>query len=196
MNSKIPIFQLDLVLLPGEEIELHIFEDRYKDMFRDLQKNHGHGGIIRGQDQTGSSVIGTTFEIIEVLNVYRTGESDVLIRGLEVFEIVNWEGNEESYPSAEIYMHSTEVPAVCPDSLLPLANEVLKVASSNEERSWDAVISLKEILLILRLSTEQKEEFLQEVVYGNWQFYLEGQMKLYILIQNQMRQLKGNFLLN
>ena len=38
MNDKIPIFPLPLVLLPGEKLPLHIFEEKYK-MELDSGKN-------------------------------------------------------------------------------------------------------------------------------------------------------------
>ena len=33
-DSRIPLFPLGLVLLPGEPVPLHIFEPRYKEMVR------------------------------------------------------------------------------------------------------------------------------------------------------------------
>ncbi len=39
MNDKIPIFPLPLVLLPGEKLPLHIFEEKYRKMIEHCLKN-------------------------------------------------------------------------------------------------------------------------------------------------------------
>ena len=46
MNDKIPIFPLPLVLLPGEKLPLHIFEEKYKKMIEHCLKNNKKFGII------------------------------------------------------------------------------------------------------------------------------------------------------
>ena len=45
---NIPIFPLNLVLLPNEELSLHIFEQRYKRMITDcLEQNKNFGVILK-----------------------------------------------------------------------------------------------------------------------------------------------------
>lgn len=197
MKSLLPIFQLDLVLLPGEEVELHIFEDRFKALFKDLGTEFAVGGIVRSARENNVRY-GTTFELIETLNTYQTGESDVLIRGVDFFEIQSeiTEEGDYRYPVAEVEVFETSLTDEVPTELLPLANEVLKVASSNENRAWSPVIYLQEIFVHLQLSSDLKEEFLQSIIDENWKEFLDGQMQLFVLIQQQMKQLKGNFLLN
>ena len=41
----IPMFPLNMVLLPGETKTLHIFEERYKQLVRDCLDNEAHFGI-------------------------------------------------------------------------------------------------------------------------------------------------------
>ncbi|MDP9466692.1 MAG: peptidase S16, partial [Actinomycetota bacterium] len=36
MPERLPLFPLGLVLLPGLLLPLHVFEDRYRDLVRDL----------------------------------------------------------------------------------------------------------------------------------------------------------------
>ena len=46
MNDKIPIFPLPLVLLPGEKLPLHIFEEKYRKMIEHCLKNNQKFGIV------------------------------------------------------------------------------------------------------------------------------------------------------
>jgi Lon protease-like protein len=50
MNDKIPIFPLPLVLLPGEKLPLHIFEEKYKKMIEHCLKNNKKFGIINSKN--------------------------------------------------------------------------------------------------------------------------------------------------
>jgi Lon protease-like protein len=45
---ELPIFELPLVLLPGEKVPLHIFEDRYKRMVgRVIEEGEPFGIVLR-----------------------------------------------------------------------------------------------------------------------------------------------------
>ena len=42
----LPLFPLQVVLLPGGELPLHIFEDRYKEMMREVIRDHLEFGVV------------------------------------------------------------------------------------------------------------------------------------------------------
>mgnify|MGYP000665651429 CR=1 FL=1 len=42
----IPMFPLNMVLLPGETKTLHIFEERYKQLISDCLENDAHFGFL------------------------------------------------------------------------------------------------------------------------------------------------------
>jgi Lon protease-like protein len=87
MTNFIPIFPLDLVVFPGEPLNLHIFEPRYKQLIReciDEQKMFGIPCVLDKKMQE----FGTLMEITEVVKEYETGEIDVRTRGVRVFRIL------------------------------------------------------------------------------------------------------------
>ncbi len=45
IEENIPLFPLGIVVLPGETRFLHIFEQRYKNLFEDIDKADGCFGI-------------------------------------------------------------------------------------------------------------------------------------------------------
>ncbi len=87
MTNFIPIFPLEVVVYPGEELNLHIFEPRYKQLILEIKKNKkpfGIPSVIGGK----VSEIGTLVELIEIKEVYENGEMDIKTRGVKVFRIL------------------------------------------------------------------------------------------------------------
>ena len=87
MTNFIPIFPLSIVVFPGEEVNLHIFEPRYKQLveecFSDV-KPFGIPCIIN--NQVGES--GTLVKVVEIVKVYDSGEMDIRTKGVSVFRIL------------------------------------------------------------------------------------------------------------
>lgn len=98
--NLLPLFPLDLVLLPGAPLPLHIFEPRYKEMIAECLEQKKPFGIVRASDD-GVAGIGCTAEILSVTKKYDDGRLDILTRGLDRFEVL--EVNEErAFLRAEI----------------------------------------------------------------------------------------------
>ena len=76
----LPLFPLQVVLLPGAELPLHIFEDRYKEMMREVIRDRLEFGVVlaneKGIVNTGCSATGD-----RVLRHYPDGRLDLLTRG-------------------------------------------------------------------------------------------------------------------
>lgn len=98
----LPIFPLDLVLLPGTPLPLHIFEPRYKEMIGECLQNDAPFGIVRVMTE-GIAEIGCTAEIITVTKQYPDGRLDIIVEGRKRFEVL--EVNEErSFLRAEVLL--------------------------------------------------------------------------------------------
>ncbi len=87
MNSLLPIFPLELVLLPGVPLPLHIFEPRYKEMIAECLEQKKPFGVVRASSD-GVADIGCTAEIMSVTKKYDDGRMDILTRGVERFEVI------------------------------------------------------------------------------------------------------------
>ena len=87
MTNFIPIFPLSIVVFPGEEVNLHIFEPRYKQLVKECfsdVKPFGIPCIIN--NQVGES--GTLVKVVEIVKVYDSGEMDIRTKGVSVFRIL------------------------------------------------------------------------------------------------------------
>lgn len=87
MTNFIPIFPLALVVYPGEALNLHIFEPRYKQLINECNESKKPFGIPSVVNQKVGE-LGTLVEIVEIVKKYETGEMDIKTRGVKVFRIL------------------------------------------------------------------------------------------------------------
>ena len=82
----IPLFPLNLIVLPFEYLPLHIFEPRYKAMIKSSIEQDAPFGIIFSQDNEIYSK-GCRVKVTEVYKEYKSGEYDILVKGVERFKV-------------------------------------------------------------------------------------------------------------
>ncbi len=87
MTNFIPIFPLGIVVYPGEELNLHIFEPRYKQLITDCLESKKPFGIPAVLNNKVSEM-GTLVELLEITEVYDNGEMDIKTKGTQVFRIL------------------------------------------------------------------------------------------------------------
>ena len=90
MSSDIlPIFPLTLVTFPGEIVNLHIFETRYKQLIAEAEAKNISFGIPTYIENQQLSY-GTEVELLEIVEKYKDGKIDIRIKGKRVFEVLNF----------------------------------------------------------------------------------------------------------
>jgi Lon protease-like protein len=98
--TDFPLFPLALVVLPGEAMPLHIFEDRYKTMIGECLANDSEFGIVWLADD-GLHEIGCACRIEEVLETHADGRLNLLTRGTKPFRVVERQSHLP-YPAAVV----------------------------------------------------------------------------------------------
>jgi Lon protease-like protein len=93
---RIPLFPLDVVLMPGAELPLHIFEPRYKLMIARCLAEKSEFGMILAANQSVAAV-GCTAEIVRKLRDYPDGRSDILTIGRSVFRLTGLIEEQQYY---------------------------------------------------------------------------------------------------
>jgi Lon protease-like protein len=92
-ESLLPLFPLEVVLLPEELLPLQIFEDRYKQMIgarlaaKAANAPGQEFGVILVKEQ-GIQTLGCTAAIVNVTRKYPDGRFDILAVGRRRFEIL------------------------------------------------------------------------------------------------------------
>jgi Lon protease-like protein len=101
--ERFPLFPLGLVLLPGEVVPLHIFEDRYRLMIGECLDEEREFGILWLADDELKEV-GCAARVTRVLERFDDGRLNIVVQGRERFRLVevNEVGEEESYHTGEV----------------------------------------------------------------------------------------------
>ena len=87
MTNFIPIFPLGVVVFPGEQLNLHIFEPRYRQLIHDcFSENRSFGIPIVLKNNV--SEMGTLVTITEIVQVHEDGKMDIRTRGEKVFRML------------------------------------------------------------------------------------------------------------
>jgi len=130
--SLIALFPLDVVLLPGAPMPLHIFEPRYKEMIGEAMANKEPFGIVRAQ-QDSVAEIGCTAEVSEVIKKYEDGRLDIVTEGLKRFQITGLD-QERSFLRGEVTFFDDEEEQTAPkpdaEKLIELHGELLAIAGA------------------------------------------------------------------
>jgi ATP-dependent Lon protease len=111
--ERIPLFPLNVVLFPGEQLPLHIFEPRYRRMVREcLDARLPFGMLLALED--GVTRVGCTAEILEVVKRYPDGRMDIVTVGREPFRIVELLTEDPLLEGCVDYLEDRDLPVDSP----------------------------------------------------------------------------------
>ena len=85
---KIPLFPLNIVVLPFEEVPLHIFAPRYKKMIKESVENDTPFGIVLNNNGSIDN-IGCSLNVTKIIKHYKTGEYDLIATGNKCFQVLD-----------------------------------------------------------------------------------------------------------
>jgi ATP-dependent Lon protease len=77
---EIGLFPLGIVLLPTEQLPLHIFEERYKELIGECIEHDSEFGLVYADDD-GLRDLGTRARVVEVLTRFEDGRLNILVEG-------------------------------------------------------------------------------------------------------------------
>ena len=161
--DEIGLFPLELVLLPGEQRPLHIFEPRYRELIGECLETGDQFGLVLA-DEDGLREIGTRAAVVEVLEHFDDGRLNVVIEGGERFRLLELtEGH--SYATAEVDDLEDEVDSPTEDErarVLAAYDKVVEAAQAELDELDPATESLAfEIGARIELGNEIKQDLLE-----------------------------------
>ena len=86
MNEMLPLFPLHLVAFPGEPLNLHVFEPRYRQLAKECEEEGATFGIpayINGKVME----VGTEMRLLAIEKRYPSGELDIKTEGVRPFRV-------------------------------------------------------------------------------------------------------------
>jgi uncharacterized protein len=87
MTNFVPIFPLSVVVFPGQQLNLHVFEPRYKQLIRECFEEKKPFGIPTVLNENMGEY-GTLVEISAIAKIYDNDEMDIMTVGVQVFRVL------------------------------------------------------------------------------------------------------------
>jgi len=201
MTNFIPIFPLSIVVYPGESLNLHIFEPRYKQLINECYadaKPFGIPAIINDK----LNEMGTLVRITEIASVSENGEMDIKTKGTDIFRILEvikkvpdklYSGAIVNYPENITEANNNEVIKKVLNALRQL-HKVLKI--EKDFKKSDEEINAYDIAHHAGLSLEEEYEFLELLREDQRQEYLKRHLSKVLPVIAEMETLKKRVKLN
>ena len=133
MSALLPLFPLEVVLLPGALLPLHIFEPRYKEMIGECLEQKAEFGVVRVKEEEVSD-LGCTAEVLKVIKQYDDGRMDIITVGRRRFEVMQL-NHERSFLQADVIYVPDEPSSASQEQnqrIVELHKEILKLANADE----------------------------------------------------------------
>jgi Lon protease-like protein len=147
MTNFIPIFPLGIVVYPGENLNLHIFEPRYKQLINECHAAGRVFGIPTILDERVQDY-GLLMRVSEISKVHDNGEMDIKTIGLKVFRVL-------------------EIIKEVPDKLY--SGAIVTYPDNNEEAKPEIMVrminSVRALHKLLRVTKDFNKEDLQLTSY-------------------------------
>ncbi len=200
MTNFVPIFPLGIVVYPGEQLNLHIFEPRYKQLINECVAANKPFGIVPVIDDKVTNT-GATVKVAEITRLYDDGKMDIKTEGLEVFNILEvikilpdklYSGAIVNYPVNNISGNRALMQTIITTirELHKLLN-ITKVFKKEDGELWSYDVAHH-----AGLALPQEYELLQLMQELQRQEYLKRHLKKVIPVIAQMEALKTRVQLN
>ena len=163
--SELGLFPLGMVLLPSEQVPLHIFEDRYKELITECLADEEDFGLVYA-DGDGIREIGTRASIVEVLARLEDGRMNILVEGGERFRLLELTRGR-SFQTGEVEPFFDSDDPADPDDVeraLAMFNRLKELTGSEVAVPDDEAAPLSYALAArVELAPDAKQDLLQEV---------------------------------
>ena len=200
MTNFIPIFPLSIVAYPGESLNLHIFEDRYKQLIKECLQNKKPFGIPAVIDN-GVSELGTLMNIVELVKEYDDGKMDIRTEGVKVFRILEvikeipdklYSGAIVNYPNNQLALLPLRM-----KKLLAVVRELHKLLNVDKDfHKPDNELSSYDVAHHAGLSLQEEYELLSLLQEDQRLEYLKRHLTKVIPVLAEMENLKERVKLN
>ncbi len=166
--GEIGLFPLGLVLVPGERVPLHIFEDRYKELIGECLETGAEFGLVLADDD-GLRSVGTRASVLLVLERFDDGRLNIVVEGGERFRILAiTEGR--TFATAEVE---------------PLADMGEADQPSEGERS-ECVAAYRRLMAAARSEPEDLD-----LTTGNLGFQLAGRVEFGSTLKQELLEMRS-----
>ncbi len=200
MTNFIPIFPLNIVVFPGEQLNLHIFEPKYKQLIRecyDEKKLFGIPTVLNGS----ISDIGALVRIVSIEKEHENGELDIKTEGVKLFSVLEiikeipdklYSGAIVSYPENVETGIDSKMKKILQE--VRYFHELLEV--NKEYKKGDDILCTYDIAHHIGMSLEQEYEFVNLMREDQRQEYIQRHLRKIIPTIEELQNLKKRIQMN
>jgi Lon protease-like protein len=201
MTNFIPIFPLGIVLYPGEQLNLHIFEPRYKQLINDCVKQKKLFGIPTVIEHKVGEM-GTLVKILEINKIYENGEMDISTEGTKIFRVLEMvkEIPDKLYSGAIVTYPENSQGKGLRDLMLKVLSGIRELHRmlqvQKDFKKPDTMLTSYDVAHHAGLSLEEEYELLGLLKEIQRQEYLKRHLAKVLPVIAEMEQLKEKVKLN
>lgn len=199
MQKFLPLFPLNLVAFPLEDLNLHIFEQRYRDLINECLDDGKTFGIPVFLDGKMPG-FGTEVKIVKLSKKYDDGRMDVRTQGIRAFRILDFQNPMEMKLYAGGVVELLPKPEISPSVMIGLTQRVAKLYEYlGEENDFDPSKPQPysfQIAHKIGLSHEQEYDLLKISTETERQGFLIQHLERIIPILQEVERTKKRIKLN
>jgi len=199
MQKFLPLFPLNLVVFPLEDLNLHIFEPRYRQLIKDtIQQNSTFGipAFIDGKMQG----FGTEVKITSVYKAYDDGRMDIKTQGVRVFRILDFQNPVEGKLYAGGEVEALKDPEITPPVLPQLLEQINDLyALLGEDNKFNIQKPQPysfQIAHKIGLSIEKEYELLKMPTEAERQAYISKHLEKVLPVLQELERTKERIRMN
>ena len=129
------LFPLGIVLFPTEQIPLHIFEPRYRELIDECRRDESPFGLVFADDADGMRQVGTFAHVVDVEEL-EDGRLNIIVEGRDRFRILEETAGRE-FLTAEVEPlpdADDPAPGVLAEQSLTLFDRLVALTETDVER--------------------------------------------------------------
>lgn len=198
METKLSLFPLNLVVYPGEDLNLHIFEARYRELINeclDEERTFGIPAFINNK----LPGFGTEMHVTTLHKRYPDGRMDIKSKGIRIFRLVNFEnpvpgklyagGDVEFIETSDGYSDQSE-------QLIKLLDRLYELLQTEKDYSIRSEYLSYKVAHKVGLSVEQEYELLTLPTETERQLYLMQHLHSVLPVVSEMERTKQRIRMN
>lgn len=200
MSRKIALFPLQIVVFPGEALNLHIFEPRYRQLVKDCAEENITFAIPSFQNGTIKE-FATEVRLLRIAKTYPGGEMDINTQGMGLVRIHDFypQLGDKLYAGGLVsdFAHEANENLLINEQILDMVRDLFRLMKIDKPLPASAVgFSTYDIAHYIGFNLEQEYDLLMTIDAVARQQMMLDQIRRMVLMLKEMENLRNRASLN
>lgn len=198
VDFHIPLLRLNIFLLPGEQIPLHIVEERYKQLLEEAESQGQQFGLPY-EDKRLKRHLVSICSLLRVTKRYESGALDIVVEAQSVGRLLHFEETVRGklYPGGNVEEMDLHLDEPADEELLTMFMEYIRLKFGNElPLASVSKFKVMDVAASVALSNHDKAVFLGLPDQGARLYKLKQNLRYLNLLQAQEKSFEHGFIMN